>query len=65
MRVHEIRALSYNEMNTKLQEAYRELFNLRFRNATGQLVDYTEIRRVRKRIARIKTIMREMELGIK
>jgi len=51
-------------MDKKLQEAYRELFNLRFRNATGQLVDYNEIRRVRKRIARIKTIMRETELGI-
>ncbi|MFC2012462.1 50S ribosomal protein L29, partial [Chloroflexota bacterium] len=40
-----------------------ELFDLRFRLATRQLVNHREIKRVRKQIARMKTIMRERELG--
>ncbi len=62
MRIQEIRALSSEELNKQLAESYRELFNLRFRLATRQLVNYHEIRNVRKRIAKIKTIMREREL---
>jgi large subunit ribosomal protein L29 len=58
----EIRTLSSEELEKRLDESYRELFNLRFRLATRQLVNYHEIRNVRKRIARIKTIMRESEL---
>ena len=63
MRVQEIRGLSSEELEKQLDEAYHELFNLRFRLATRQLVNYHEIRNVRKRIARIKTIMRERELS--
>lgn len=62
MRIQEIRAFSSEELNKQLTESYRELFNLRFRLATRQLVNYHEIRNVRKRIAKIKTIMREREL---
>ena len=62
MRVGEIRALSADELKKQLDESYRELFNLRFRLATKQLTNYNEIRNVRKRIARIKTILREREL---
>ena len=62
MRVGEIRALSSEELKKQLDDSYRELFNLRFRLATRQLTNYNEIRNVRKRIARIKTIMREREL---
>lgn len=62
MSTQEIRTLSSEELEKKLDESYRELFNLRFRLATRQLVNYHEIRNVRKRIARIKTIMRESEL---
>lgn len=60
--IKEIRALSSEELKKQLDGAYRELLNLRFRLATKQLVNYHEIRNVRKRIARIKTIMREREL---
>lgn len=60
--IQEIRALSSEELKKQLDGAYRELLNLRFRLATKQLVNYHEIRNVRKRIARIKTIMREREL---
>lgn len=62
MRVQEIRALSSEELARRLDESYRELFNLRFRLATRQLTNHNEIRKVRKRIARIKTIMGEREL---
>jgi len=62
LRIQEIRVLSSEELKKQLDEAYRELFNLRFRLATRQLVNYQEIRNVRKRIARIKTIIREREL---
>jgi large subunit ribosomal protein L29 len=62
LRVGEIRALSSEELKKQLDDSYRELFNLRFRLATRQLTNYNEIRNVRKRIARIKTILREREL---
>lgn len=63
MRVQDIRALGSEELKKQLDESYHELFNLRFRLATRQLVNYQEIRRVRKRVARIKTILRERELA--
>ncbi len=65
MKVEEIRALSPEEISRKFEEAHQELFNLRFRLATRQLVNHREIPRVKKEIARLKTIMRERELGIK
>ena len=63
MRVQEMRALSSEELAKQLDESHRELFNLRFRLATRQLTNYNEIGNVRKRIARLKTIMRERELS--
>lgn len=65
MKVEEIRALSSEELTKQLEAAHQELFNLRFRLATKQLVNHREIPRVKKKIARLKTIMRERELGIK
>ena len=64
MKVSEIRALNNEELLTKLTEAHEELFNLRFRLATRQLGNHREIPRVKRRIARIKTILRERELGV-
>ncbi len=64
MKVEEIRALSTEELAKQLEAAYRELFDLRFRLATKQLVNHRELPRVEKKIARLKTIMRERELGI-
>ncbi len=61
VRIQEIRALSSEELRKQLEESYQELFNLRFRLATKQLVNQHEIRNVRKRVARIKTILRERE----
>jgi len=64
LKASEIRALSNEELLIKLEEAHEELFNLRFRLATRQLGNHREIPRVKSRIARIKTILRERELGI-
>ena len=65
MKVTEIRALNTEELKKQLEEAHQELFNLRFRLATKQLVNHRELPRVRKRIATLKTIIRERELAIR
>lgn len=64
MKVEEIRARSHEELSKSLEEAHQELFNLRLRLATKQLVNHREIPRVKREIARLKTIIRENELGI-
>jgi len=65
VKVEEIRALSSEELAKQLEAAHQELFNLRFRLATKQLVNHREIPRVKKKIARLKTIMRQRELGVR
>jgi len=55
--------MSDDELTKQVEEAHRELFNLRFRLATKQLANHREVRSVKKRIARLKTIMRERELS--
>ena len=65
MKVDEFRALDSEEVAKQLEEAHQELLNLRFRLATKQLVNHRELLMVKKKIARLKTIMRERELGIK
>lgn len=60
-----MRARSNEELVKRLEEAYQELFNLRFRAATKQLVNNREIPRVKQEIARLKTLIRERELSIR
>ncbi len=55
----DLRALSAAELNAQLVDAKKELFNLRFQNATNQLENTGRIREVRKNIARIQTILAE------
>ncbi len=62
MKTSEIRALGAKEMAQQLEAARQELFNLRFRLATKQLVNHREIPRVKRRIAQLMTIIREKEL---
>jgi len=62
VKIEEIRALSDKELDKHLEEAHQELFNLRLRLATKQLVNHREIPRVKKTIAQLKTIIREREL---
>jgi len=63
MRIDRIRALKPKELAKQLEEAKQEAFNLRFRHATRQLANYSELGKVRKKIARIKTVTRQRELG--
>ena len=61
----EFRGLTDEELVTRLRESKEELFNLRFQGATGQLENHGRLRAVRKDIARLYTVMRERELGIR
>jgi len=63
LRISEIRKLNYEELARELESSRQELFNLRFRAATRQLTNYREINKVKRKIARLKTIAREMERG--
>jgi len=63
VKADEIRQLGNEELQKQLEDAHQELFNLRFRLATRQLVNHREIRKVKKNIARIMTIIRERELA--
>ena len=65
MKLKEFRDQSPGELAKQLEETHQELFNLRFRLATKQLVNHREVRRVRKKIARLETIIKEKELGIR
>lgn len=51
------------ELQNKLEDAYQEIFNLRFQRATGKLTNSARFGVVRKDIARIKTILRQRELA--
>ncbi len=65
MKVEELRALDVKELAKQLDTANRELFDLRLRLVTKQLVNHREVPRAKKKIAILKTIMREKELGIR
>ena len=59
MRAREIRELTDEEMQGKAQELSEELFRLRLRRGTGQIEDAMRIRKIRRDVARVKTIQRE------
>ena len=63
MTVQDIRNTETQELLNKVEEYKKELFGLRFQQATGQLENTARVREVRKSIARIKTIIRERELN--
>ncbi|MCJ7605627.1 MAG: 50S ribosomal protein L29 [Dehalococcoidales bacterium] len=65
MKLKEYRDLSTADLAKQLEETHQELFNLRFRLATKQLVNHRELRRVKRNIARFKTLLTERELGIR
>jgi large subunit ribosomal protein L29 len=62
-KISEITALSDDELVDRLAEARRELFNLRFQLATGQLDNTARMGEVRKDIARVLTTLREREIA--
>lgn len=62
MEAYEIRSFTTVEIGQKLDEAYEELFNLRFQRATGQLKNTARKGELRREVARLKTVLREREL---
>lgn len=63
MKASELRDMSVEELQTKLTELKEELFNLRFQLAVNQLENSSRIGSVKKDIARISTVLRQMELN--
>ncbi len=61
MKAAEIREMSIDEIREQQEEAREELMNLRFQQATGELVDFTRLRFTRRQIARLQTIINEKE----
>jgi large subunit ribosomal protein L29 len=61
MKASELRTKSQVELNNELLSLRREQFNLRMQQATGQMARNAEFSRVRKDIARLKTVMTELE----
>ena len=65
MKINEVREKSTEELNAQIYSLKEQLFDLRRKKAVGQLEYLSEIRRVRKDIARIYTVLKEREMGIK
>ena len=64
MKVDELRILEADELGMRLRTARRELYELRFKHAVGQLDNSSQISKVRHDIARIMTVLRERDFGI-
>jgi large subunit ribosomal protein L29 len=64
MKVDELRELEVDELDGRLKAARRELYELRFKHAVGQLENSSQISKVRHDIARIMTVLRERDFGI-
>ena len=62
MAVNDLRGMSDEDLASELYETRRELMNLRFRTSTMQLSDVNEVKRTKKRVAQILTVIREREL---
>ena len=62
--IDDLRGLNDADLSEEMEDSQRALMNLRFRSATMQLSDVHAIRKARRRIARINTIMRERELAM-
>ncbi len=64
MRAKELRDLSAEELKEKERELGRELFNLRFQKATGQLGNTAMLGKTKKDLARVKTVLCELEISV-
>ncbi len=64
-KIKEYRDLGTEDLKKQLEDSRQELFNLRFRLSTKQLVNHREVRRVKRNIARLNTLLKERELGIR
>jgi large subunit ribosomal protein L29 len=64
VKIEDIRQFNDKEIEKELEKARRELFDLRFKLSTKQLVNHRELPRAKKNIARLETIIQERKLGI-
>jgi large subunit ribosomal protein L29 len=62
VRAHEIREMNDQDLMKELEDSYKELLNLRFRVATKQLANVSQIKTTKKKIARLSTVARERRL---
>jgi large subunit ribosomal protein L29 len=65
VKLTEYRGMSTEDLKKQLEESHQELFNLRFRVSTKQLANHREVRRVKRKIARLETLLTERELKIR
>ena len=65
MKAEEFRQMSEEQLELSLKEVVRNLFHLRFQSATDRLETPSEITKAKREVARIKTIMRERQLGVR
>lgn len=65
MKANEIRELTADELNAKLASLKKDLFNLRLQHATNQLDNTNKIAEVKRDIARVNTVLRELQLAAK
>lgn len=63
MKAKDLRELTEEELREKERESSQELFNLRFQKASGQLGNTAEIPKAKRELARIKTVIRELEIS--
>ena len=63
MKATDIKKMSMSELNDKLADLKSELFNLRFQHAINQLENPNKIKDVKRDIARVKTLIRALEIG--
>ncbi len=65
VKLTEFRGMSTEDLKKQLEDSRQELFNLRFRVSTKQLANHREVRRVKRKIARLETLLTERELKIR
>jgi large subunit ribosomal protein L29 len=65
LKAEEVRGLSDGEIKKKIEEGDLKLVNLSIRVASRQLVNHSELKKTRRDISRLKTILKERELGIR
>ena len=64
MKASELRELSPEEQQQKIDDLKEEIFNLRFQHETGQLENPQRMKQIRRDIARVKTVLRELETNL-
>lgn len=65
MNAEEYRERTFEELQQMQRDLRQDVFNLRFQHSTGQLDDVSQLRLAKRNLARVKTVLREHELGIR